>query len=241
MLSQQAYDTGAIMSGDTISSLDDFGDTLGQLKTSVTSMAGSLLEKLLPAIQPVIDKVRNIDVTPIATFLTFIINNAGTIAAGLVAIGAGLAAFQVAGMVMGLVEAFKAFKLAQEGATVAQWAMNAAMNANPIGHHYCGYSGAVAAIVVLWNTNDGFKNAILTAWEALKIGVGTAVNAIAVFFTQTVPNALLFMVNWFESLPGKIGNAISSAITELGRWATNLISTAQREIARSDFNNRRIF
>ena len=226
-LAQQAEKTGAVMSNGTVSALDDFGDTLGQLKTSVTSMAGTLLQKLIPAIQPVIEKVRSIDVTPVADFLAFIINNSGTIVAGLAAIGAGFAAFQVAEMIQGAVTAFQAFKTAQEGATVAQWAMNTAMSANPIGILVAAIAALVAGIIVLWNTNDGFKSAILSAWEVLKTGVGSAVNAIAVFFTQTIPNALSFMVNWFASLPGKIGNAIASAISVLGTWAANLISTAK--------------
>lgn len=166
-------------------------------------------------------------ITPVADFLAFIINNSGTIAAGLAAIGTGFAVFQVAEMIQGAVTSFQAFKTAQEGATVAQWAMNAAMNANPIGILVAAIAGLVAGIVVLWNTNDGFKTAVLAAWEALKTGVGSAVSAIALFFNQTIPNALSFMVNWFASLPGKIGSAIASSITVLGTWAANLISTAK--------------
>lgn len=229
-LAQKARDTGAVMSGDTISALDSFGDTVDHLKQNAAAMAGTLLEKLLPSIQPIIDKIQTMDVTPIANFLGFILNNAGTIAAGLAAIGVGFVAFNVASMIQGVVTAFQAFKIAQEGATVAQWLMNAAMAANPVMIIVVAIAALVAGIIVLWNTNEGFRNAVIAVWEALKNGVGAAVTAIANFFTKTIPNALSALVNWFTALPGKIGGAIAGAITAIGAWAGNLIAKARTEI-----------
>lgn len=74
--------------------------------------------------------------------------------------------------------------------------LNAAMDANPIGVVVALISGLIAALVYLWNTNEGFRNAVISAFESVKEVVGTVVNALVTFFTQTVPGA-------FESLKEK--------------------------------------
>ncbi|MEA4919386.1 MAG: phage tail tape measure protein [Clostridiaceae bacterium] len=234
-LAQQAQDTGAIMSSDTVGALDDFGDTMGQLKTDVTAAAGSLLEQLLPSIQPIIENLKNIDTQPISDFLGFILDNAGTIAAGLVGIGAGFAAFQAVSLIQGAITAFQAFKTAQEGATIAQWAINAAMNANPIGIVAAAIAALVAGIVVLWNTNEGFRDAVTGAWESLKATAESVFGAIDDFFTVQIPAALQtvidFIKNNWQSLLTFIVNPIAGAISLLynlnpkfHEWVNNLLS-----------------
>lgn len=64
----------------------------------------------------------------------------------------------VSNMIFKAVKAFQAFKTAQEGATVAQWLLNVAMSANPIGIVVALIAGLVAAFVVLWNKSEKFRN-----------------------------------------------------------------------------------
>lgn len=57
---------------------------------------------------------------------------------------------------------------ATSGATAAQWGLNAALLANPLTWIVVAVVALVAALVYLWNTNDGFREAVTKAWEAIK-------------------------------------------------------------------------
>lgn len=56
----------------------------------------------------------------------------------------------------------------EETATVAQTGLNAAMDANPAVFIISIIAGLVAALITLWNTNDGFREAVTAAWESVK-------------------------------------------------------------------------
>lgn len=73
--------------------------------------------------------------------------------------------------------------------TVAQWALNAALSANPIGLVIAAIAAFVAAVVILWNKNEGFRNALIAAWEAIKAAAEVVWNAIKTA-VETVFNAI---------------------------------------------------
>lgn len=92
-------------------------------------------------------------------------------------------------------------QLAQAAMTKGQIALNAALTSNPIGAVIAVVGALVAAIVVLWNTNEDFRNAVISAWEKIKETISGAVAAIKVFFTETIPNAAQTALDWFHSIP----------------------------------------
>lgn len=53
----------------------------------------------------------------------------------------------------------------EETATVAQTGLNTAMLANPAVFIISIIAGLVVALITLWNTNDGFREAVTNAWE----------------------------------------------------------------------------
>jgi len=55
----------------------------------------------------------------------------------------------------------------------------------------------VAALVVLWNTNEGFRNAVTAAWTAIVDVLSDAVSAVVGFFTVTLPAAFQTVVDFF--------------------------------------------
>jgi phage-related protein len=145
-------------------------------------------------------------------FITFVINNGGTIISTLGGIGAAFAAFNVVQMINGVVTAIKAFTFVTEGATAAQIALNIAQKANAIGLIVAAVAGLVAGIILLWNTNEGFRNAVIGAWNAIAGAFTSAFNGIINFFTVTIPKTfngfmdfiktnwqgiLLFLINPF--------------------------------------------
>jgi hypothetical protein len=53
-------------------------------------------------------------------------------------------------------------------AAAAQWLLNAAMEANPIGIVVIAIVALVAILVTLWNTNKGFRDFWISAWDDMK-------------------------------------------------------------------------
>ncbi len=92
-------------------------------------------------------------------------------------------------------------QLAQAAMTKGQIALNAALSANPIGAVIAVVGALTAAVVVLWNTNEDFRNAVISAWEKIKETISGAVTAIRTFFTETIPNAAQTALDWFHSIP----------------------------------------
>lgn len=72
---------------------------------------------------------------------------------------------------------------ATKGMAAAQWLLNAAMTANPIGLIIAGIVLLVAAIVILWKKSETFRNIVIGAWNLLK----TAVMAVVEWFKATIP------------------------------------------------------
>lgn len=116
---------------------DDLKDTVDGATDAVDRLSdavkngdlGVSLERMSDALGDFLEKAIDVgeDALPVLIDgLTWLLQN-GEMIAG--AIG-GIMAAQV---IMGAVEAWNAFRVATEGATVAQWLLNAAMEANPVG------------------------------------------------------------------------------------------------------------
>lgn len=158
----------------------------------------------------------------IVDLFEWIIENKDGIIAGIVGIGAAFAVMNVANMIMGLVNAFKAFKKAQEGATVAQWLLNAAMNANIFGIIAAAIAGLVAAFIYLWKTNEDFRNFWIGFVKKIKDVFLNGVEAIANFATKTIPKLIDNISKWFSELPGKISKWLSDTLNKIQKWGSDL-------------------
>lgn len=124
----------------------------------------------------------------------------------------------VKSMVNGLVAGIQAFKVANEGASVAQALLNMVMNANPIMLVVTLLAGLIATIVILWNTNEGFRNAVINVWNAFKDTVGNVITEVGGFIDN--------LISWFQALPGRIGAFLSNVISNVQNWASNMVSRA---------------
>nr|DAI44723.1 MAG TPA: tail tape measure protein [Caudoviricetes sp.] len=166
-----------------------------KLKPFKDDLAGSIGD-IVKAIGEFIEEIAgdNEVLNGIADAVKFLGENMDKVLPAVGGLTAAIITFNVAlsiqSAIQGAAAAFKAFQAANEGATVAQWLLNAAMSANPIAIVVALIAGLVAAIAILWNTNEGFRNGVLNIWQ-------TVVD----FFTKTIPSAFTTVINWFKSLP----------------------------------------
>lgn len=234
--------------GKYFESMDAQSQTLdGRLSTlsdTVNSKLGEALQPILqkaadewiPNITNAIDNM-NIDsvvsvidnlISGVGNLFGFIMNNGDTIISLVAGIGTAMMVWNVASMINGVVSAVKAFQVANEGASVAQALLNGVMNANPIMLVVTLLAGLIATIITLWNTNEGFRNAVISVWNAFKNTVGNAITAVGGFVGN--------LISWFQALPGRIGAFLGGVISNVQRWASNMVSRASE--AGSNFVSR---
>lgn len=97
--------------------------------------------------------------------------------------------------------------------------------ANPIALVVAAIAALVAAIVYLWNTNEDFRNAVISAWESI-VEAGKAVwDWLSRFFTKGIPHAIQSAIDWFKQLPEKIVEFFSALPERLGYILGTVLAT----------------
>lgn len=196
-LRQQVHDLGGIMSNEAVKNGAAFQDALTDLKTSFSGVTNSMAEGLIPALTDLMNNVaafigngglqgaidKFIELSPIISAAT-----------------AAFVAYKAATAISGVIDLLTK---ATEGQTIAQAALNAVMSANPFVLVATLIAGVTAGVVTLWNTNEGFREAVTEAWENVKEVISGAVETIVTFFTETIPNGIQTLIDWFISIPQK--------------------------------------
>lgn len=168
----------------------------------VLTLSGNIIELsglLAEAAYELVDALGN-ELSEQIPGLSVVFENLETV---VVSLTAAMVAYKTASAISGIIDKLRK---ATEGQTIAQTLLNAVMNANPFVLVATLVVGLTTAIISLWNTNEGFRNAVISAWEAIKSAAETIFTAIANFFTETIPNA-------FQSMIDIISERISSFIS----------------------------
>lgn len=224
--------------GKYFQSMDAQSQTLdGRLSTLSDTINSKLGEALQPILQKAADEwipnitnaIDNMDIDSVVSVIDeivssvgdlfgFIMDNGSTIISLVAGIGAAMVTWNVASMINGVVTAVQAFQMANEGATVAQALLNGVMNANPIMLVATLLAGLVATIITLWNTNEGFRNTVISVWNAFKDTVGNVITSVGGFIGN--------LISWFQALPGNIGTFLGEVIGNVQNWASSMVSRA---------------
>lgn len=87
----------------------------------------------------------------------------------------------------------------QKAVAAAQWLVNAAMNANPIGILVIAIAALVASFALLWNKCERFRNFWTDLWRIIVDACTGAWDWICKLFTEWIPNAFNSSIEWIKN------------------------------------------
>jgi phage-related protein len=187
------------------------------VRTSLAEAADEFLTKYQPDIQAALDTLTTKVIPDIKNGIDWFITNLPLIESAITGIVTALVTFQAVSAIQSVVAAWQAYKATTEGATVAQWLLNAAMNANPIGIIISAIAGLVAAFVVLWNKSETFRNFWIAIWEDITKWASDSWAAITEFFTNAWAGIQNIWGN-AKKFFGDVWSGIKNIFSGVAKW-----------------------
>ncbi|MBT1164027.1 tape measure protein [Bifidobacterium felsineum] len=241
---------GALQDTGAFQTAKDMADAVGTALGALGKAFGDVAETIAPGLQGLGDAagigtsvgdafngaagVVKAVADKLTEFGDWVSANAEPIAGALVAIGGGFAAFKVAGVISAVASALQGFSVASTAASVAQWALNVAMNANPVMIVVTAIGALVAALVWFFTQTETGRQ----IWSSFTSWLGSCVNNIVGFFkalpgkigaffsqaAQFATDKWNAVVDWFKGLPGRITGAIGNVGNLLYDAGASIIS-----------------
>lgn len=174
-----------------------FRGTLEQLQGALETLGMSIGERVLPLLTQMMAKASEV--------VDCLANNIDVVISFGVALAAGAAALTAYSIVSMVTASIAAFKKANEGATVAQWALNVAMSANPVAILVFALSALTAGLVFFFTQTETGKK----AWEELSTNFMNFASKIL----PTVKTAWSSVTQAMQPFISMISGGISSAIS----------------------------
>lgn len=192
---------------------------ISTLKDAAQSKIGELFsdisEKIKELLPNVISFVENIDTEEIVTGVENLMQTFENLLPVITGVTAATVAYKAATSIAGIIDALRK---ATEGQAVAQALLNAVMNANPFVLIATLITGLVTATITLWNTNEGFRDAILEIWEGIKNAFSVAWDFITGIFGAAG--------DFFSGVWGKIKDAFGP----VGSWFSTTFADAKKSV-----------
>lgn len=210
-LMNNLHEMGGVMSEDAVKDGAKFNDSMTSMKKAFGGAANSIAKELLPAFTKLMDKVTKFVQEGGLTKILTTLKKLTPVIAGAIS---AMVAYKTA---MGITAVITALTKATEGQTIAQTLLNAVMNANPFVLVATLVAGLATALITLWHTNDGFREAVTEAWEAIKAMFSDFFNA----FITAVQYIPTFLSEIWDTITGGIKNAFNA----IAEFFSNIWST----------------
>lgn len=185
---QELADQGLIEAADGWRENNESIVEANEAQADMNEVMGDTAEKLSPLVTQIKEGLAGALET-LQPALQFIIDNAPVIIAAIGGIAAGIIGMNfssIIGMIAGVVSAI----------------------GGPVTLIVAAITGIVAAVITLWNTNEGFREAVLNIWENIKIAFQTAWEFIKSVWDQVKP--------YFQAIWDGIKTVFSTVVSVLG-------------------------
>ena len=200
-------------------------ESLAKVGQAFDNVKNAVISYFSPAIREAGTNVSNflngINVEEAISGLKSLFDTFVTLSPAITGITAAVVAFRTAmtisAIIQGVTTAINAFKAANDAATISQAALNAVMNMNPFILIATLIAGVVTALVTLWNTSEGFRNAVINIWNAVKEFISSAIKAIVGFFED--------LVEFITSLPQKIKEIFDDIVQKALDLGKNIVDS----------------
>lgn len=230
-----AIQQGVINVQDLQSSLGATGDTIlgvGEETMDFAEQWQMFMNRALVAVEPLASKVFGAagdaleSLAPkVESFFTWISENTGTVKA--IGIGVGVIAASIVAMNVALT-AYNAIAGAARVVTTiwtgAQWLLNAALSANPIGLVVLAVAALIGLVVLLianWDTvTEAVGNFFSSAYEWM-LDFGHSVNEVIAGYRETLLGWLTSIKDFFVNLWNSAGEAVGKFFSGLWEWIKN--------------------
>ena len=203
------------MQAGIVTKINEIIDAIGKDKiTGIISGIGELVTGGLDVLKTVIP--------PLVSAISGLVSVISTLAPVLIGAGAALATLHFARVISGaggFVAWITKIVTGTKLWTTAQAALNLVMKANPITLIIAGIVALVAIILYLWNTNEGFRNAVIAIWNAIKQAFITA--------WETIKTAWSACGEFFSGLWEGLKTGVQTVVQWITEKWNSLVATLQ--------------
>lgn len=212
---------------------DNLGGDLTLLNSHLESVQIAIYEKFEPALRKGVEILNSL-----LNAVQFVVDHSTEFIAAITAMAAGIAAYLAYTTAMTVMtQGWQALTIVTKAQTVAQAALNAVMNMNPIGIVIGLIAALVAAFVVLWNKSEAFRNFWLNLWTNIKNIVSSAVTWISDKWTKLKDSATAIWQTisakaseLWTKIKNNIINPIKSAFSNVKTTFENINNTIKEKI-----------
>lgn len=203
-----------------------YGETGAGAAERLQVATENLFESMGTLLAPVIEKISNL----LAGLAGWAERNRGAfqvLIGVFAAVSAGLVAFSVIGKV---VEAFKLLANVTKIVTAAQWLLNIALDANPIGIIVVGIAALVAGLILAYKHSENFRKIVDAMWAGIRPAfewIREHWKLVLAVMLGGLPLILIFkdkIIGAFRAIKDAIVNAwnvIKNAVTAGAGWIKN--------------------
>lgn len=183
-----------------------YREALTQIQTSMAEVANIILPVVVPAVQAFASAL-----DALQPAIHFIVDNIEPLTGAIVGFGAALAGVKIVGIISELGGLGGA--IAKVGSTIL------GIVGGPVGLAITAIAAAVGAIITLWNTNEGFREGVISVWEGIQQVVSVAVEA--------VKAVILTLIEFFAGVVENIKVAWYGITEFFSTLWTNIVTTIQ--------------
>ena len=200
-----------------------FGKMMNSAKLEVGEYATSILVKIMPALESMAGWIKTVAVfvrehgEAIAYIIGIYATYQGILLGIMLKEKAWIALKALSAVASELLLAWDMARAEGLGIlTSAQWALNVAMNANPMGLVIAGIAALVGGIIWAWNNFEGFRKTVMSVWEVIK-AFGITIYEVFGGIARIFKGIFTFNLSEMKSGLSQVVSAVADAGKNIGQ------------------------